>query len=127
MHQSARCASEVQIFWPLTINSSPLSSARVRAEARSEPELGSEKPWHQISSQFRIFDRKRFFCSSVPWVMIVGPASESPSTLSGPGARTRATSSLKIAISTWLALWPPYSLGHDITHGTDEQKKRFLS
>jgi hypothetical protein len=46
--------------------------------------------------------------------MIVGPAIESPSALSGPGARQSAISSLKIAISVRLAPCPPYSLGHDI-------------
>ena len=40
--QSAICAFEVHTFWPLTMNSSPTSSARVFSEARSEPEPGSE-------------------------------------------------------------------------------------
>ena len=40
--QSALKAPEVHIFWPFTTKWSPLSSARVRSEARSEPELGSE-------------------------------------------------------------------------------------
>ncbi|MCY1529272.1 hypothetical protein D9M68_644060 [compost metagenome] len=44
---SASCASEVQIFWPLTTNSSPSSTADVRRAARSEPASGSEYPWHQ--------------------------------------------------------------------------------
>src|ERR1700683_1525620 len=42
--QSAWSAYEVQIFEPLTIKSSPLSSARVRSDARSEPAPGSEYP-----------------------------------------------------------------------------------
>ena len=40
--QSAYCAPEVQIFCPFTTKSSPTISARVRSEARSEPEPGSE-------------------------------------------------------------------------------------
>ena len=40
--QSALSAYEVQIFEPLTTKWSPLSSARVCSEARSEPEPGSE-------------------------------------------------------------------------------------
>jgi len=44
--QSAYCASVVQVFWPLMIYLPPLFSALVRSEARSEPEPGSEKPWH---------------------------------------------------------------------------------
>ena len=50
MPKSAKCAPEVQIFWPLTIQSSPSRSARVRSAARSEPPAGSENNWHQISS-----------------------------------------------------------------------------
>ena len=41
-HQSAYCAPVVQIFWPLTRKWSPLSSALVCREARSEPAPGSE-------------------------------------------------------------------------------------
>ena len=36
-----------------------LSSTRVRTPARSLPASGSEKPWHQISSAVRIFERYR--------------------------------------------------------------------
>src|SRR5438094_824149 len=43
-------ASDVHTFWPLTTNWSPAFSARVWSEARSDPEFGSEYPWHQISS-----------------------------------------------------------------------------
>ena len=39
--QSPYCASVVQVFWPLTMYLSPLRSARVFSEARSEPEPGS--------------------------------------------------------------------------------------
>ena len=39
---SAKCAPEVQIFWPLMTKSSPSTAARVRSDARSEPEFGSE-------------------------------------------------------------------------------------
>jgi hypothetical protein len=42
MPQSEMCPPLVQIFWPLTTKWSPLSSARVRRLARSEPEFGSE-------------------------------------------------------------------------------------
>ena len=45
----ARCAVEIQIFWPLTTYSSPSRIAIVRRFARSEPACGSEKPWHQCS------------------------------------------------------------------------------
>ena len=39
--QSATCAPDVQIFWPLMTKWSPLSTARVRKLAKSDPELGS--------------------------------------------------------------------------------------
>jgi hypothetical protein len=41
-HQSAKCAPEVNTFCPLTKKWSPLSTARVRGLARSEPAPGSE-------------------------------------------------------------------------------------
>src|SRR5262245_27240960 len=51
IHQSAYCPILVQIFCPLTTKSSPSRTAFVCSEARSEPELGSENPWHQIRSE----------------------------------------------------------------------------
>jgi hypothetical protein len=51
---SACCASVVQVFWPLTIQSSPSRSARVVSEARSDPAFGSEKPGHHQSSTLAI-------------------------------------------------------------------------
>jgi hypothetical protein len=53
----------------------------VASDATSEPALGSENPWHQISSAETIFGRKRAFCSSVPAAMIVGPIRYKPSEL----------------------------------------------
>ena len=40
----------VQTFCPVTFQLPLLFTARVFSEARSEPDSGSEKPWHQISS-----------------------------------------------------------------------------
>ncbi len=40
--QSARCPRVFQVFWPLTTYTSPLRTAWVFSEARSEPEPGSE-------------------------------------------------------------------------------------
>src|ERR1700745_2521778 len=65
---SACCASVVQVFWPLMIHLSPLRSALVRSEARSEPEPGSEKPWHHQSSTLAMRGKYFFFCSSLPKV-----------------------------------------------------------
>ena len=46
---SARCASVVHTFWPLTTHSSPSRTARVARPATSEPAPGSLNSWHQIS------------------------------------------------------------------------------
>ena len=46
-HAVERCAPDVQIFWPLMMKSSPSATACVCSDARSEPEPGSLKPWHQ--------------------------------------------------------------------------------
>ena len=40
---------KAKAFWPSTIHSSPSRRARVCSDARSDPELGSLKSWHQIS------------------------------------------------------------------------------
>ena len=76
--QSACCAPEVQIFWPLMMKSSPSRTARVCNEARSEPEPGSLKPWHQVISALRIAGRKNSLCSAEPYMMIVGPTRSTP-------------------------------------------------
>ena len=62
---SACCASVVQVFWPLMMYLSPLRSALVLSEARSEPEPGSEKPWHHQSSTLAMRGRYCFFCCLV--------------------------------------------------------------
>ena len=111
MHHFDWCANVVQTFWPLTMYSSPLSTARVFKDARSLPDSGSLKPWHHISSADRIGARKRSFWSSVPWAITVGPPIVSPSTLAICGARERAISSKKIACSICVAPAPPYSDG----------------
>ena len=111
MHHFDWCANVVQTFWPVTTYSSPLSTARVFNDARSEPDSGSLKPWHHISSADRIGARKRSFWSSVPWAITVGPPIVSPSTLAICGARERAISSKKIACSICVAPAPPYSVG----------------
>ena len=62
-------------------------------EARSEPEFGSLKPWHQRIVPFRICGRNSFFCSSVPHCRMVGPTSVSPKKSARSGALARANSS----------------------------------
>jgi len=50
MPNFATIASDVQIFWPFTTNTSPSRTARVARLARSEPASGSENSWHHSSS-----------------------------------------------------------------------------
>ncbi len=57
MHHFAWWAIVVHTFWPVTTHSSPCRTARVFSDARSEPDSGSENPWHQISSADRIGGR----------------------------------------------------------------------
>ncbi|WBL36802.1 hypothetical protein O0235_04375 [Tepidiforma flava] len=90
--KSARCAFEVQIFCPLITQLSPSRTARVWSDARSDPEPGSLKPWHQVISSRAMAGRKRAFCSSVPKRMSVGPTRSAP--IVWPGARWYAISSL---------------------------------
>src|SRR6202043_1187215 len=85
MHHLEYCAPLVHTFWPLTTHSSPLLTARVFSDARSEPASGSEKPWHQISSPDRIGERYRSFCSCVPHTISVGPPSSTPRMLTASG------------------------------------------
>ena len=66
MHHFASWANVVQTFCPVIRQPPSSLTALVLSEARSEPDSGSEKPWHQISSPERIGSRKRSFCGSVP-------------------------------------------------------------
>ena len=113
MHHFALWANVVQTFWPVTSHSPFDLTAFVLSDARSEPDSGSEKPWHQISSPVRIGRSQRSFWSSVPWVMTTGPPMTMPRMLAGEGALARAISSPNSACSTRVAPRPPYSLGHE--------------
>src|SRR3954463_3027648 len=113
MHHLALCAYVVHTFCPVTSHSPFDFTALVLSEARSEPDSGSEKPWHQISSAVRIGARERSFWASVPCVITAGPPIASPRTFAGAGALARASSSLKIACSISVAPRPLYSFGHD--------------
>ena len=50
MPKSAESAAEFHTFWPVTTHSSPSRTARVPMLARSDPEPGSLKSWHQAAS-----------------------------------------------------------------------------
>ena len=71
--QSACWPSVVHVFWPLITQSSPSFTALVVSDARSEPALGSEKPWHHQMSRLAVFGRYSFFISSEPKLAITGP------------------------------------------------------
>ncbi len=113
MHHFASWANVVQTFCPVIRQPPSSLTALVLSEARSDPDSGSEKPWHQISSAERIGSRKRSFCGSVPCAMTTGPPITRPSTLAGRGALARASSSPKMDCSISVAPRPPYSLGHE--------------
>ena len=85
----------------------------VFSDARSEPEFGSLKPWHQRTSPFMICGRNSCFCSSVPHRKIVGPTSVSPKKSARIGALARANSSFSTTFSMTERPLPPYSFGHD--------------
>src|SRR5688572_183673 len=93
-------------------HSSPSSTAVVFKLARSEPELGSEKPWHQRVLPFKMSGRNCFFCSSVPHLSRVGPTSVSPKKSPRIGALARANSSASTTPCIVVRPLPPYSLGH---------------
>src|SRR3972149_538882 len=91
------------------MKSSPSRTARHWRFARSEPALGSEKPWHQISSAVRIFGRKRWTWASVPWAISVGPSMLRPPPCSwsarekakDPSCRSRGRWARSHALTSW--------------------------
>jgi len=56
----------VQIFWPFTVYVSPVRSARVWSDVRSDPACGSLNPWLQTVASLAMADRCRVRCSSLP-------------------------------------------------------------
>ena len=71
-------APVVQILVPLTFQPPSTRSARVRTDARSEPESGSLIPIENENSPLAIPGRKDRFCSSVPLAAMLGPDCLSP-------------------------------------------------
>jgi hypothetical protein len=92
-------------------HSSPSRTAEVFNDARSEPELGSEKPWHQRVVPLRMPGRNSFFCSSVPHCKMVGPTSVSPKKSPRIGALAFANSSERTTPCIVVRPLPPYSAG----------------
>ena len=78
MPKSEKFAPEVQIFWPLMIQSSPSRTDRVRKPATSDPAAGSENNWHQISSPRSAAGTYRCNCSGLAYAIIVGMHMPSP-------------------------------------------------
>ena len=89
-----------QIFWPLTMYSSPSRTACVRREARSLPASGSEKSWVHSAEPSRMLGSHRCCCSGVPPATMVGPAHPIAIALSGGVTPAAASSS---ATATWSA------------------------
>src|SRR5271156_3761179 len=110
-HMSAHCPPEVQILQPLTRKWSPLSSALVESEARSEPAPGSEKPWHQRTSCLAMARMCCCFCSSLPYSSRVGPNIIVPMPPTGFQAPRRFISCCSARASAWDRPPPPYWVG----------------
>src|SRR4051794_1344132 len=113
MHHFASCANVVQTFCPVTTHSPFDLTALVLSEARSEPDSGSENPWHQISSAVRIGWGWRCFCPPAPCAITPGPPTPTPSTFAVTGPSARPPPSLKGPCPTGAAPPPPYSSGHE--------------
>ena len=110
--QSDRCALEVHILWPFTRKCSPCSTARVDRLARSDPDPGSEYPWHQRISPEIIFGRCVWRCSSVPYSSSVGPNIDNPMPRKGARQPRSCISSSRIRASSAVSPPPPYFFGH---------------
>ena len=108
--QSPYWPSVVQVFWPLTTNSSPSRTAVVRSEARSEPASGSEKPCDHQMSRLAVFGRNRSLSSWEPNVAITGPTMEALNA-SGVGTHARCISSCQMWRRSGDQSRPPHSTG----------------
>ncbi len=107
MPQSAFCATEVHTFWPLSRQPPSTLTARVRSDARSEPEPGSEKSWHQTRSPRSEGRTKRSRCSSVPCSRMVRTA-QPAITMSGRVTSARASS---WSMTIWVTASAPRPYG----------------
>ncbi len=110
-HHCAIVAYEVQIFWPETNQPSPSRRAVVCTDARSDPEFGSLKPWHQITSPRAMGGRCVRCCSGVPCRMIVGPTQFTPMYWAPRGSWCAHISSRTAVWTHGDAPWPPHSSG----------------
>ena len=102
----------INSFSPLTINSLPRSSARVRSAVRSDPAQGSVSANAESRSPLASRGRNRCFCSGLPNVRTGSTAPMQPCTLASP-----ATVGSSVAIRARNganarngAPMPPYSL-----------------
>jgi hypothetical protein len=108
--QSPYWPSVVQVFCPLTTHSSPLRTAVVRSDARSEPASGSENPCDHQMSRFAVLGRKRSFCSWLPKAAITGPTMPALNARGG-GTQARCISSCQMWRRSGLQPRPPHSSG----------------
>ena len=124
--QSPYWPSVVQVFWPLTTQSSPSLTAVVRSPARSEPASGSEKPCDQKMSMLAVLGRNSFFCSSVPNCAMTGPIIPA---LNASGVGTQARSISSRQRWNWISVqsWPPHSTGQRGTASPAALSVRMLS
>ena len=124
--QSPYWPSVVQVFCPLTTQSSPSRTAVVRSQARSEPASGSEKPCDHQMSRLAVFGRNSSFCSSVPNCAMTGPIIEALNA-SGVGTQARCISSCQMWHWSSVQSWPPHSTGQCGTASPAALSIRMLS
>ncbi len=109
--QSDHQAPVVQIFEPLSTQTSPSRTAEVSAPATSDPPLGSERNWAQIASPRRIGGMCLRFCSSVPKSRRTLMQGAKVGTWIRSGNSCLFSSSLSARWCAGVSSWPPYSFG----------------
>ena len=88
-----------------------MSSAFVARLAKSDPDPGSEYPWHHLISPLIIFGMCSFFCSSEPYSSNTGASIHIPKLSKGCFAPIPNSSSLRTFTSSFVRPPPPYSFG----------------
>ena len=117
----------VQVFWPLTTQSSPSRTAVVRSEARSEPASGSEKPCdHQMSRLAVLAAGSAPSAPALPNCAITGPIIEALKA-SGVGHAGALHLLVPDVPLQGVQPWPPHSSGQCGTARPASLRIRWLS
>ena len=109
--KSASAAPLVQIFWPLTMKTSPSRRAEVRTADTSEPASGSLMPIAHMEVPAMIPGRWARRCSSVPYWRSEGPIWRSAIQELAIGAPSEISASTTAKRSSAVLPPPPASFG----------------